>query len=41
MIGGLVAAAFLILALVAGRSLRFHAFAFALWVLALVSTAAA
>ncbi|MEO8482462.1 MAG: bile acid:sodium symporter family protein [Acidobacteriota bacterium] len=41
MTGGLVAAAFLVLALVAGRSRRFHAFAFALWVLAFVSTALA
>jgi bile acid:Na+ symporter, BASS family len=41
MSGGLVAAVFIGLALAAGRSRRFHAFAFALWVLGFVSTALA
>lgn len=39
--GGVVAAILIALAIVAGRSRRFHAFAFALWVLAFVSTAMA
>jgi BASS family bile acid:Na+ symporter len=41
MSGTLVAAVLVVLAFVAGRSRRFHAFAFALWVLAFVSTAMA
>lgn len=41
MIGGLIAAVLVCLAFLGGRSRRFHAFAFALWVLAFVSTALA
>ena len=41
MSGTLVAATLLVLAIAAGRSRRFHGFAFAFWVLAFVSTAMA